>query len=175
MARRAATRSSKSPAARHVTQIELELNGRVTRASVPDHWTLLEFLRKSAGLTGAKEGCNAGECGACTVLLDGVAVYACCVLAAETSGKRVMTIEGLGTPEQLAPLQEAFLADDALQCGFCIPGQIMAAKALLDTEASPDREGVRRALSGNLCRCGCYVKIATAVLRAAAARREPGR
>src|SRR5688572_8840075 len=142
---------------RHTTSLELEANGTPLRERVEDHWTLLRFLRDRLGLTGAKEGCNLGECGACTVLLDGKAVYSCSVLAVEAAGKRVTTIEGLAREGRLDPLQEAFLEHDALQCGFCIPGQILAARALLSEWPRPTAAQVREGLSGNLCRCGCYL------------------
>jgi len=129
--------------------------------------SLLEALRDTLRLTGAKEGCNNGNCGACAVILDGRVVNSCCVLAVETTGREVTTIEGVGSPESLHPLQQAFLEEAALQCGICTPGFIMSAKALLDTEPNPDEHRIRFWLSGNLCRCTGYDKIVRAVQRAA--------
>jgi aerobic-type carbon monoxide dehydrogenase small subunit (CoxS/CutS family) len=129
--------------------------------------TLLETLRKDLGLAGTKRGCDEGTCGACTVLLDGKPVYACMALAVECEGKPIETIEGLEKNGQLHPIQQAFIEEDAFQCGFCTPGQVMAAKALLDVHTDPTIEEIRHGLAGNLCRCGAYPKIVKAVLRAA--------
>ena len=130
--------------------------------------SLLEVLRDELGLTGSKEGCNNGNCGACSVILDGVLVNSCCVLAVEVDGKAVTTIEGIATPEGLHPLQQKFLEHAALQCGICTPGFIVAAKALLDKNPSPTEGQVRHWLANNLCRCTGYDKIIRAVLDAAA-------
>lgn len=150
-------------------EISLTLNGQERRFLVEEQETLLHVLRERAGLTGAKKGCGLGECGACTVILDGRAVNSCCVFAVQADGGRVETIEGLGTPDRPHPLQQAFIDAGAIQCGFCTPGMIMAAKALLDREPRPGREAVRQALSGNLCRCTGYEKIERAVELAAEA------
>jgi len=128
--------------------------------------SLLEALRDIVGLTGTKEGCNDGNCGACSVMMDGRLVDSCCVLAAEAQGKTIMTIEGVATPEGLHPLQQAFLEQAALQCGICTPGFIVAAKALLDREPDADEHRIRHWLAGNLCRCTGYDKIVRAVLQA---------
>ena len=134
--------------------------------------TLLGVLRERLQLTGTKLGCARGECGACTVLLDGRPAYACLTLAAGCEGVRIETVEGLGRPGALHPLQHAFIDLDALQCGFCTPGQLMAATALLAANDSPDEADIREAMSGNLCRCGTYPGIARAVQAAAAAMRS---
>ena len=129
--------------------------------------SLLEVLRETLGLTGAKEGCNNGNCGACNVILDGALVNSCLVLAVEINGRNVTTIEGIATPQGLHPLQEKFIAHAALQCGFCTPGFIVASKALLDQNANPSENEVRQWLAGNLCRCTGYDRIVRAVLDAA--------
>jgi carbon-monoxide dehydrogenase small subunit len=129
--------------------------------------SLLEVLREALGLTGAKEGCNNGNCGACNVILDGALVNSCLVLAVEINGRNVTTIEGIATPRGLHPLQEKFIAHAALQCGFCTPGFIVAAKALLDQNPDPSENEVRQWLAGNLCRCTGYDRIVRAVLDAA--------
>ena len=143
--------------------IELELNGQLQRFEIAENETLLYLLRERAGLTGAKKGCDLGECGACTVIMDGRAVNSCCVFAVQADGRRVETIEGLGSPDHPHPLQQAFIDAGAIQCGFCTPGMIMAAKALLDRNPRPSRAEIRQALSGNLCRCTGYEKIERAV------------
>lgn len=148
-------------------EISLRLNGREKRFRVEERETLLQVLRERAGLTGAKKGCDLGECGACTVILNGRAVNSCCVFAVQADGSSVETIEGLGTPDKPHPLQQAFIDAGAVQCGFCTPGMILAAKALLDREPRPSRSAIRQALSGNLCRCTGYEKIEQAVERAA--------
>jgi aerobic carbon-monoxide dehydrogenase small subunit len=130
--------------------------------------SLLEVLRETLGLTGAKEGCSNGNCGACSVLLDGVLVNACLVLAVEIEGRSVLTIEGLAPPGRLHPLQQKFIEHEALQCGFCTPGSILSAKALLDYNPHPTEPEVRRWLAGNLCRCTGYDRVVRAVLDAAA-------
>ncbi len=149
------------------TPIRLIVNGETHEVLVEPRRTLLDALRKDLGLTGTKKACDEGTCGACTVLLDGKPIYACMVLAIECEGKSIETIEGLARNGQLHPIQQAFVEEDALQCGFCTPGQIMSVKGLLDENPQPTLEEVKRALSGNLCRCGAYPKIFKAALRAA--------
>jgi len=144
-------------------KIEFYLNGRLQKLEVSAEATLLEVLREELGLTGTKEGCGRGECGACTVLLDGKPVYSCLLLAAQVDGRRVETIEGLGTKDKPHPLQRAFVKTGAVQCGFCIPGVLMAAKALLDEDPKPSRQKIREALSGNLCRCTGYWPLIEAI------------
>ncbi|GFN22313.1 MAG: (2Fe-2S)-binding protein [Thermoanaerobacteraceae bacterium] len=150
-------------------RFNLKVNGREIQVQAPPGITLLELLREYLSLTGTKEGCGKGECGACTVLVDGMAVNACLFPAAKAEGREVTTIEGLARGEELHPLQEAFISEGAVQCGFCTPGMIMSAKALLDREPHPSREQIKEALSGNLCRCTGYVKIVQAVEKAAEA------
>ena len=147
-------------------KIELVLNGQRRSFSVDSEETLLHVLREKAHLTGAKKGCDLGECGACTVIMDGHAVNSCCVFALEADGGSVETIEGLGTPEHLHPLQQAFIDAGAIQCGYCTPGMIMTAKALLDRNPHPTREEIHAAMSGNLCRCTGYTKIEEAIVAA---------
>ncbi len=143
--------------------VELTVNGEHRRASVALRTTLLILLRDHFQLTGAKLGCDAGDCGACTVIVDGKAVNACLMLAAQADGRGVVTIEGLATRVALHPLQQAFEARGALQCGFCGPGAILSAKALLDANPEPEVEAIREALAGNLCRCTGYAKMIEAV------------
>lgn len=147
--------------------ITIQLNGEPRAFTVGEQETLLHVLREKAGLTGAKKGCDLGECGACTVIMDGRAVNSCCVFAVSADSKRVETIEGIGTEEHPHPLQQAFIDAGAIQCGFCTPGMIMAAKALLDRNPHPTKEEVRQAMSGNLCRCTGYEKIEQAIGMAA--------
>ena len=147
--------------------IELRINGETREVVVEPRTTLLHALREDLGLTGTKEGCQAGECGACTVLANGSPVCSCLTLAVEAQGKEILTIEGLDQDGRLHPLQQSFLDHYAVQCGFCTPGMILSAKALLDRKPRPTEEEVREALSGNLCRCTGYVKIVEAVLGAA--------
>lgn len=146
--------------------IQTRLNGEDAEFLAEPRQSLLEVLRDEIGLTGTKEGCNNGNCGACSVLLNGRVVNSCCVLAVETQGAEVTTIEGLAHGDQLHPLQQAFLEEAALQCGICTPGFIMSAKALLDREPNPDEHRVRFWLAGNLCRCTGYDKIVKAVMKA---------
>jgi aerobic-type carbon monoxide dehydrogenase small subunit (CoxS/CutS family) len=154
------------------TSMRLTVNHQRHDVDAAPHETLLAVLRDRLHLTGAKLVCGRGECGACTVLVDGAPTYACLALAIACEGSEVTTIEGIGTTESLHPLQRAFVAEDALQCGYCTPGQILAAIALLARDPDPDEPAIRRGMSGNLCRCGTYPKIVRAV-RAAA--REMGR
>jgi carbon-monoxide dehydrogenase small subunit len=146
----------------------LTVNGKARRVSAPADAFLLEVLRDRLALTGAKNGCGMGECGACTVLLDGAAVCSCLTLAIETQGHEITTIEGLAKPGELDPVQEAFATAGGVQCGFCTPGMVLAARALLDENPNPTEAEVRLALSGNLCRCTGYSKIVEAVLTAGA-------
>lgn len=148
-------------------RIEFTLNGRRRRVDVEPNQLLLNLLRDEFGLTGAKYGCGIGVCGACTVLLDGEPVLSCLILAVEVDGKTVETIEGLGEGGRLDPLQEAFIETGAIQCGFCTPGFIMAAKALLEENPEPTEREIREYLKGNLCRCTGYVNIVKAVKLAA--------
>jgi len=145
-------------------RVVLDVNGEPREAFVEPGWTLLKVLREELGLTGAKLGCGDGECGACTVIIDGRAVPSCLVFAVGAEGKEITTIEGLQSEGVLHPLQEAFMEHGAVQCGFCTPGMIMSAKALLDDNPDPTEEDVREALQGNLCRCTGYKKIVEAVL-----------
>jgi carbon-monoxide dehydrogenase small subunit len=147
--------------------ISMIINGDCYDLLVPAHRTLLDALREDIGLTGAKKGCGEGECGACTVLLDGQPVNSCLILAVQAAGKMITTIEGLARENQLHPLQDAFVQHGAIQCGFCSPGFILTAKALLDTNPAPTEQEVREAIAGNLCRCTGYVNIVKAVLATA--------
>ena len=149
------------------THIEFELNGKHIAYEVPYKWTLLRLLREGLKMTGTKCGCDQGECGACTVQLNGMAVNSCMVMAAELNDCRVETIEGLEKNEQLHPLQTAFMALGAIQCGYCTPGMIMAAKSLLEHNPHPTREEIKDAMAGNICRCTGYEKIIDAVEAAA--------
>lgn len=149
--------------------IELTVNGRPRAVAVAPHHTLLEVLRDDLGLTGTKECCLVGECGACTVLIDGRTVDSCLVLAVEADGAVVTTIEGLAGVGRLSPLQEAFLDKGGVQCGFCIPGQVVSAHALLAANPHPTRAEIEEGMAGNLCRCGCYEQIADAIVATAEA------
>jgi xanthine dehydrogenase YagT iron-sulfur-binding subunit len=149
------------------TSIKFVLNGKEHRAEVEDRWTLVEFLRDHLELTGTKIGCDRGECGACTVILDGKTVYSCSQLAVWIDGRTVQTIEGLAQNGRLDPLQKAFIEHDGPQCGYCTSGQLMSAKALLNRNPSPTKDEVRAGMTGNLCRCGNYNHYVEAVLAAA--------
>ena len=144
-------------------KVSFVINGKKEEREIPPNISLLELLRDHLGLTGAKKGCEIGECGACTVILDGRPVYACLVLAPKVDGKEIITIEGIGEEGKLYPVQKAFLTHGAVQCGFCTPGMILAAKALLDEKPNPSREEIEDAISGNLCRCTGYLQIVEAV------------
>ena len=149
-----------------LTHVTTTINGSQTDFLCEPRQSLLEVLRDVLGMTGTKEGCNDGNCGACTVILDGRTVDSCLVLAVETQGSQITTIEGLATPEGLHPIQQAFLEQAALQCGICTPGFIVATKGLLDQEPNPDEDRIRLWLAGNLCRCTGYDKIIRAVMQA---------
>jgi aerobic-type carbon monoxide dehydrogenase small subunit (CoxS/CutS family) len=155
--------------------VRLNVNGRDVRLSVPPQRPLLAVLRDDLGLTGTKGGCGFGNCGACTVLLDGRPVYSCLVLAVQCEGHAVRTVESLARDGTLHPVQQAFVQEDALQCGFCTPGQIMSVVALLEHNPDPSAEDLRQATAGNLCRCGAYLKIVRAGLAAAEQARRPDR
>jgi aerobic-type carbon monoxide dehydrogenase small subunit (CoxS/CutS family) len=144
------------------------VNGNNVEADIDCRVTLAEFLREELNLTGTKVGCNRGECGSCTVMLDGMAVYSCTVLAVEAAGREVLTIEGLVDENELHPLQQAFIEHDALQCGYCTPGMIMSLEALLRKKPGPTADDVRNSIDGNFCRCGAYLNIIEAALDAAA-------
>ncbi len=143
--------------------VRFTVNGELCEIEVPGNRTLLDVIRGELGLTGTKEGCGSGECGACTVLLDGEPVNACLVLALQAEGKEITTIEGLSKGGPLHPIQEAFISHGAIQCGFCTPGMILSAKALLDRNPEPEEMEIREALTGNLCRCTGYQKIVEAI------------
>mgnify|MGYP001067479182 CR=1 FL=1 len=147
--------------------IELEVNREVYTVEVEPWRTLLEVLRENLGLIGAKEGCGKGECGSCTVLINGEPVYSCLTLAVEAQDKDIVTIEGLSNGDKLDPIQQAFVDHWAIQCGFCTPGMIMSAKSLLDKNPSPTDAEIKTAISGNLCRCTGYLKVIDAIKAAA--------
>lgn len=151
--------------------IALNINGAVHRLEIDSNWTLNDVLRNRLDLTGTKRACDYGGCGSCTVLMDGVDVYSCSILAVEAQGKNIVTIEGLGNKENLHPLQKTFANSYAAQCGWCTPGMILSAKALLDRNPDPTEAEVRMALSGVLCRCTGYTSIVKAVLEAASVMR----
>lgn len=146
----------------HRTRVSLVVNDTAYTLDVESRRTLLDALREDIHLTGAKPGCNMGNCGACTILLDGEAVYGCLVLAIECEGRHITTIEGLASNGELDAVQRAFVEHDALQCGFCTPGQVLALKALLARNPHPSDEEIDRGMSGNICRCGAYPKIRAA-------------
>jgi aerobic-type carbon monoxide dehydrogenase small subunit (CoxS/CutS family) len=150
--------------------VTLKVNGTLKKVSVEPRVTLLRALRTELDLTGAKEVCDRGGCGACTVLLDGAPVYSCMMLAVDAEGKSIVTVEGVGTPEAMTPLQRAFVECDALQCGFCTPGFVVAATGFLNHHPKPTLEETKDALSGNLCRCGTYSRIFEAVHKASTGR-----
>jgi len=177
----AATIASAAPAepppaadipAGEVSTISLTVNGRRHKMLVESRWSLLYVLRDQLGLTGTKVGCERGECGACTVLIDGKARYACMTLAVEADGRDITTIEGVMKGEELGTTQQAFADEDAFQCGYCTPGQVMAAEGLLLTNPSPTLEDIRQGMAGNICRCGAYAHIFKAVAKAADVKRQ---
>lgn len=153
--------------------VHMDVNGARRAADIDPRRTLLDVLREDLGLTGTKPGCNMGNCGACTVLVDGEALYSCLMLAVECQGREITTIEGLASGDELDPVQRAFVEHDALQCGFCTPGQVLAMKALLRRNPHPTDDEILRGMSGNLCRCGAYPKILAAG-RALAGRQTGG-
>lgn len=147
--------------------VNLKINGEAYELNVKPNTLLLDLIRDEIGLTGTKRGCDTGECGACTVLIEGKPVNSCLVLAVEADGKNILTIEGLIENGKLHPIQEAFIEEGAVQCGFCTPGMILSAKALLDTNPNPKEEEIKKAIAGNLCRCTGYTKIIKAIISAA--------
>jgi carbon-monoxide dehydrogenase small subunit len=157
-----------------MNNIRLTVNGTERSAEVESRTTLLTWLREQLALTGTKRGCEEGECGACAVLLDGALVDSCLVLAVEAAGRNVITVEGLGDPAHLSPIQQAFSDQGASQCGFCMPGMLIAATALLEANSDPGEAAIREAISANLCRCTGYTRIVEAV-RAAARLKRSGR
>ncbi len=149
--------------AENKTLLRMKVNGKEVEVAVKPTWTLLRVLRQELGLTGTKKGCEQGDCGSCTIILDGKSVNACLVLALQAQSKEIETIEGMGTPERLHPLQESFIRNGAVQCGFCTPGMLMSAMALLRENPSPNPQEIKRGISGNLCRCTGYTKILKAI------------
>lgn len=147
--------------------VKFKLNDQDVETTVPDGETLLETIRNRFSLTGAKKGCEVGECGACTVLIDGVPTDSCLILTGLVEGKEILTIEGLSQNGELHPVQQAFIDDGAVQCGFCTPGMILSAYALLKANPNPSDEEIKKGMSGNLCRCAAYVQIIEAVKNAA--------
>jgi len=152
--------------------MRFNVNGVIYEEEIDQRRTLLEVLRENFGLLGTHKGCDEGQCGACTVLIDGKAVNSCLILAASVQGKKITTIEGLAQGEELHPIQEAFVDAGAIQCGFCTPGMIMITKAFLDKNPNPTEEEAKRAISGNLCRCTGYFQIIDAVMKAAEKMRK---
>jgi len=161
-------------AAGETATVSLRINGATRKVLVEPRWSLLYVLREVLGLTATKIGCDRGECGACTILMDGRTRYACMILAVEAEGREITTLEGLMDGEKLGPVQQAFADEDAFQCGFCTPGQIMAAEGLLRRNPAPGIEQIRAGMSGNLCRCAAYQHIFRAVSRAAELRKKGG-
>jgi xanthine dehydrogenase YagT iron-sulfur-binding subunit len=155
-----------------LVRVTLTVNGRTHRLSVEPRWSLLYVLRERLGLTATKVGCERGECGACTVLVDDRPRYSCTMLAVESEGKVIVTLEGLMSGEELGPVQRAFVEEDAFQCGYCTPGQIMAVEGLLRANPSPSLDEIRTGVSGNLCRCGAYAHIFKAAQKAAELKRQ---
>ena len=149
--------------AENKTLLRMKVNGKEVEVAVKTTWTLLRVLRQELGLTGTKKGCEQGDCGSCTIILDGKSVNACLVLALQAQSKEIETIEGMGTPDRLHPLQESFIRNGAVQCGFCTPGMLMSAMALLRENPNPNLQEIKRGISGNLCRCTGYTKILKAI------------
>jgi xanthine dehydrogenase YagT iron-sulfur-binding subunit len=160
--------------AHDMTRITFTLNGRRRRVMVEPRWSLLFVLRERLGMTGTKVGCERGECGACTVLINDVPRYACMTLAIEAEGTKVTTLEGLMKGEELGPVQQAFAEEDAFQCGYCTPGQIMAVEGLLRMAPNPSVDEIHGAMAGNLCRCGTYTHIFKAAKRAVELKQKAG-
>jgi len=152
-------------------EIKVNINGQLRELTVLSHQTLLEVIREDLGLTGAKYGCSTGECGACSVLMNGEVVNSCMVLAPEADGATIITVEGLSDDEELHPLQKSFIDHHGVQCGYCAPGMLISAKALLNRTSRPHEEEIREALVGNLCRCGAYADIIKSIQVASRARR----
>jgi len=157
-----------------IVRVNLFINGRRRSLVIEPRWSLLYVLREKLGLTGSKVGCERGECGACTVLIDEVPRYACLTLAVEVQESQIVTLEGIMNAESLGAVQQAFVEHDAFQCGYCTPGQIMSAEGLLRSNPAPNADEIRRAMSGNLCRCGAYTHIHRAIGRAAELKGEKG-
>ncbi len=155
-------------------KITLTVNGQKREVDVKPHTRLLDLLREDLGLTGTKEGCGKGECGACTVIMNNKVVASCLVLAPQADGAEIQTVEGLGGKEKLHPIQQSFIETGAVQCGFCIPGMIMSSKKLLDDNINPTKEEIKRGLSGNICRCTGYIKIIDAVEEASRKMKSGG-
>jgi carbon-monoxide dehydrogenase small subunit len=154
-------------------EIEFVFNGNRMSTMIEDHWTLLHLIREELGYTGTKEGCGSGECGACTVIVDGLAVNSCLYLAMEIDGKELLTIEGLASVDgTLHPIQKAFVDNGGIQCGFCSPGMILAAKALLDENPNANEEEIKDAIAGNICRCTGYVQIIDSIKAVSGAETE---
>jgi xanthine dehydrogenase YagT iron-sulfur-binding subunit len=170
----AAAQAQEIETVKNSVTVNLRINGYMRKVAVEPRWSLLFVVRDMLGLTGTKVGCERGECGACTVLIDGKPRYACMTLAVEAEGHAITTLEGLMDGEQLGPVQQAFAEEDAFQCGFCTPGQIMAVEGLLRQNPNPTIEDVRLGISGNLCRCAAYRHIFNAGLKAAQLRKEKG-
>jgi xanthine dehydrogenase YagT iron-sulfur-binding subunit len=171
---RRAESAVKAVAAGESVPVSLRINGAVRKLLVEPRWTLSFVLREKLTLAGTKVGCERGECGACTVLVDGIARYSCLMLALEAEGHEITTVEGLVRDGSLSPVQQAFWDEDAFQCGYCTPGQVMAAESLLRTNPDPGFDEIRHGMAGNLCRCGAYGHIFKAVAKAARARRTGG-
>ena len=148
-------------------EINITVNGGFEQVRVPSNWTLMRMLRESLGLTGTKNGCSAGECGACTVLLNGEPVNSCMILAVECDGTEIITVEGLAGDQRLSPIQEAMIHTGGVQCGFCTPGVLITSRALLDRNPNPSEEEIGEALVGNLCRCTGYIRIIESIKEAA--------
>ena len=155
-----------------LVKVNLRINGRHHRVLVEPRWTLLNVLREHLGMTGTKPSCERGECGACTVLIDGKPLYSCMTLALDVEGREIMTVEGIMDGEKLGPVQRAFVEEDAFQCGYCTPGQVMAAEGLLRKNPNPNMDEIREGMCGNLCRCGTYAHIFKAVRRASELRKR---
>jgi xanthine dehydrogenase YagT iron-sulfur-binding subunit len=166
-----AAKEEKEAKAEEMQKLTLKVNGRAYHLLVEPRWSLLFVLREKIGLTGTKIGCERGECGACTVLINNEPRYACMTLALEAEGNEITTVEGLLEGEELGPLQQAFMENDAFQCGYCTPGQVVAAEGLLRANPRPTAAEIQAGMSGNLCRCGAYVHIFQAVDAAAKGRR----